>query len=81
MVRLDYFARNYRKLGKWLDRVRNISPDQDPEMVMPLHVIVPIKIPCAVYTLILERKGQHPCPLLFIRLIRTFYNVLLEALS
>jgi hypothetical protein len=51
MARLDYLVRTYRKFDTWLDRVRNISPDQDPEMALPLRVIVPVTMVCAVYTL------------------------------
>jgi hypothetical protein len=50
-VRLDYLIRRYRKLDAWCDRIRNISPDQDPEMALPLYVIVPVTTICALYTM------------------------------
>ncbi|KAF3012861.1 hypothetical protein E8E14_010940 [Neopestalotiopsis sp. 37M] len=31
-------------------RMRNISIDKDPEMAVPLHVMIPVTITCAIYT-------------------------------
>lgn len=50
VVHLDYLLRTYRNFDRWLDVIRNISPDQDPQMALPLHVIVPVTIVCALYT-------------------------------
>ncbi|ETS86955.1 hypothetical protein PFICI_00783 [Pestalotiopsis fici W106-1] len=33
-----------------LGRMRNISIDKDPEMAVPLHVMIPVTITCVVYT-------------------------------
>lgn len=41
MVRID-------RVDKWLDRFRNISHDQDPQMAMPVHVIFSVTIICAL---------------------------------
>ncbi|KAK0653058.1 hypothetical protein B0T16DRAFT_407361 [Cercophora newfieldiana] len=50
-VRLDHFLRTYRKFNRRFDAIRNISSDQDPQMALPLHVIIPVTIVCAIYTL------------------------------
>jgi len=49
VVQWDYLLRTYRKFDRWLDVIRNISPDQDPQMALPLHVIVPVTVVCALY--------------------------------
>jgi hypothetical protein len=35
----------------WIGSWRNISPEQDPNMEIPLRILVPVTITCALYIL------------------------------
>ena len=48
---IECMVERYRRLDRWLDRIRNISHDQDPGNAMPIHVIGPVTVICALYTL------------------------------
>lgn len=39
-----------RRCDARLDRIRNIFADRDPGMALPLRVIVPATVVCALYT-------------------------------
>ncbi|KAK1754063.1 hypothetical protein QBC47DRAFT_385512 [Echria macrotheca] len=47
---VEWIVERYRRVDRWLDRVRNISHDQDPGNAMRIHVIGPITVICALYT-------------------------------
>jgi hypothetical protein len=43
--------RSMSGIEDWLGRWRNISPDKDPDMEVPLRWIIPISIACFIYIL------------------------------
>jgi len=43
--------RRGKTLLAWMRTWRNVSPDQDPEMEVPLRIILPVSITCLLYVL------------------------------